>query len=46
MSRWIRGAWLSDLVYLAMKPAEWCFAIALLLLDPGDPESRIGRMYR
>jgi hypothetical protein len=46
VSRWIRRAWVADLVYLAMKPAEWGFYAALLLLDRGDPEARIGRMYR
>ena len=35
-----------DLVYLAMKPAEWFFYAVLLLLDRGDPEARIDRMYR
>ena len=29
-----------------MKPAEWLFATCLYLLDPGDPEARIDRMYR
>lgn len=46
VSRWIRAAWMSDLVYLAMKPAEWCFYLTLRALDPGDPEARIDRMYR
>jgi hypothetical protein len=46
VSRYIRAAWLADVVYLAMKPAEWCFALALLLLDRRDPEARIDRMYR
>jgi hypothetical protein len=46
VSRWIRWRVLADLVYLAMKPAEWLFYVALLLLDPGDPEARIARMYR
>ena len=35
-----------DLVFLAMKPLEWAFLAALLLLDPGSPEERIDRMYR
>lgn len=42
----LRRRWLADLVYVAMKPAEWCFYLALLLLDRGDPEARIARMYR
>ncbi|MBI5516817.1 MAG: hypothetical protein HY909_23735 [Deltaproteobacteria bacterium] len=46
VSRWIRWTFLADLVYLAMKPAEWLFLAALLALDPGDPEARIQRMYR
>lgn len=46
VSRYIRRPWLADLTYLAMKPAEWLFAAALLLLDRGDPEARIDRMYR
>lgn len=29
-----------------LAPAEWLFATALLLLDRGDPEERVGRMYR
>ncbi len=44
--RYIRASWMSDAVYLAMKPAEWIFYAVLLLLDPGDPEARIDRMYR
>jgi hypothetical protein len=46
MSRVIRSPWAADAVYLAMKPFEWSFALALLLLDPGEPEARIERMYR
>ena len=46
MSRYIRGAYAADLVYLAMKPAEWLFYLSLLLLDRGPPEARIDRMYR
>ncbi|EYF07730.1 DUF6688 family protein [Chondromyces apiculatus] len=46
VSRYLRPRWASDLVYLAMKPAEWCFYVALLLLDPDAPEARIDRMYR
>ncbi len=44
--RSLRSAWLSDLVYLVMKPAEWVFYVALVLLDPRSPEARIDRMYR
>lgn len=46
VSRYLRRRWLADVVYLAMKPAEWAFYAALLLLDRGDPEARIDRMYR
>lgn len=46
VSRYIRSPWAADAVYLAMKPFEWCFALALLLLDRRDPERRIDRMYR
>ncbi|AKT40274.1 DUF6688 family protein [Chondromyces crocatus] len=46
VSRYLRPRWASDLTYLAMKPAEWMFYVALLLLDPGPPEARIDRMYR
>lgn len=42
----LRPAWVSDLVYLVMKPAEWVFYLALVLLDPRSPEARIDRMYR
>lgn len=42
----LRSRFVSDLVYLAMKPAEWAFYLVLLLLDPGRPEERIDRMYR
>jgi hypothetical protein len=46
VSRLIRGPWLADLVFIAMKPAEWLFFVALLLFDPRKPEERIDRMYR
>jgi hypothetical protein len=46
VSRYLRRRWMADAVYVAMKPFEWCFYAALLALDPGDPEARIGRMYR
>lgn len=46
ISNALRRRWLADAVYLAMKPAEWGFYLALLLLDRGDPEARIARMYR
>ena len=46
VSRYLRRRWMADVVYVAMKPFEWCFYAALLALDPGAPEARIGRMYR
>jgi hypothetical protein len=46
VSRYLRRPLLADLVYLAMKPAEWVFYASLLLLDRGEPEARIDRMYR
>jgi hypothetical protein len=46
VSGWIRAPWLADLVYLGMKPFEWCFVLWLLLLDRESPEKRIDRMYR
>jgi hypothetical protein len=45
VSRWIRTPLLADLIYLAMKPAEWSFYAYLLLVDPGCPEERLNRMY-
>lgn len=46
LSRHLQRPLLADLVYLGMKPAEWAFYVVLLLLDRGDPEARIDRMYR
>ncbi len=46
VSALIRSRWVADAVYLAMKPAEWGFYLALLLLDRSPPEGRIDRMYR
>jgi hypothetical protein len=45
VSRWLRHPLACDLVYVAMKPAEWAFYLALLLFDRTDPEPRIERMY-
>lgn len=45
LSRHIQSAWRADLVYLLMKPAEWGFYLALLLLDVDAVERRIARMY-
>jgi uncharacterized protein DUF6688 len=46
VSSLVRSRLVADAIYLAMKPAEWCFYLALLLLDRGPPEGRIARMYR
>lgn len=46
LSRYLRRRTLADAVYLLMKPAEWLFYLALLLLDPHPPELRIDQMYR
>ena len=35
----------ADMVYLLMKPLEWCFLLFLYLFDV-RPEERIGRQYR
>jgi hypothetical protein len=45
VSRWLRHPLACDLVYVAMKPAEWAFYLALLLFDGTNPEPRIARMY-
>jgi hypothetical protein len=45
VSRLIRSRAVADVVYLAMKPAEWFFYVALLLVDRGEPEERVARMY-
>ena len=34
----------ADVIYVLMKPVEWCFAAVLYALDK-DPESRIERQY-
>ena len=46
LSRVIVTRWMADVTYLLMKPAEWFFYLALLLLDRTPPEARIERMYR
>lgn len=43
--RYVARRWLANVVYLAMKPAEWLFYLALLMFDPGSAEERIARMY-
>ncbi len=43
--RHLRSPWISDLLYLGMKPLEWGFYLFLLFADPEDPERRLGRMY-
>ncbi len=46
LSRALSRRWIANALYVLMKPAEVVFFIALLFLDPGDPESRIDGMYR
>jgi hypothetical protein len=46
VSALIKSRWVADAIYLAMKPAEWLFYLALLLFDREPPEGRIARMYR
>ena len=36
--------WISDLVYLMMKPLEWLFLLTLYTLDQ-NPENRIAKQY-
>lgn len=36
--------WISNTVYLLMKPAEWCFLLVLYLVDQ-KPENRIAQQY-
>ncbi len=36
--------WISDIVYVIMKPAEWAFLLVLYLADR-KPEQRIARQY-
>jgi hypothetical protein len=36
--------WVSDIVYIIMKPAEWAFVLVLYLADR-KPEQRIARQY-
>jgi hypothetical protein len=40
-----KNPWLCDLIYLLMKPADWCFLTVLYLCDR-KPEERIARQYR
>lgn len=46
LTRVLCRRWAANALYLVMKPAEWIFFVALLFLDPGDPEARVDRMYR
>lgn len=46
VTRFLLRRWAADLVFVAMLPAQAAFELALLLLDPGDPEARMDRMYR
>ena len=44
ISRHIRKEWACDLVYILMKPLEWCFLFVLYLADV-HPEDRIAVQY-
>lgn len=44
LSKHIRTPLAADIVYLCMKPLEWCFVGTLYLLDR-DPETRIAWQY-
>ncbi|WP_458794308.1 DUF6688 family protein [Streptococcus suis] len=44
ISKHIRKAWQTDLIYLIMKPAEWLFLIVIYLHDR-QPENRIAVQY-
>lgn len=46
ISQHLTRRWMANALYVAMKPAELVFAVALLLFDPRDPEERVDRMYR
>jgi hypothetical protein len=46
LSQHLTRRWMANALYLAMKPAELVFVVALLLFDPRDPEERVERMYR
>lgn len=39
-----RHKWVSDLIYILMKPLEWFFVIALYIAD-NNPENRIAQQY-
>lgn len=40
----LSNKWISDIIYLLMKPLEWSFLIVLYLFDR-NPESRIAKQY-
>lgn len=42
--RALSNKWLSDLIYIMMKPLEWIFLASLYLLDR-TPENRIAKQY-
>jgi hypothetical protein len=46
ISRALCRPWIANGLYLLMKPAEMFFFLTLLFLDPGDPETRVKRMYK
>ncbi len=44
ISKFIKKAWVADIVYIIMKPLEWIFLITLYLFDE-KPENRIAKQY-
>lgn len=44
ISKFIRKAWVADIVYLIMKPLEWLFILVLYTFDR-QPENRIAKQY-
>jgi hypothetical protein len=40
----IQSRWISNVVFILMKPLEWCFLFWLYLVDT-SPENRIHRQY-
>jgi hypothetical protein len=44
ISRYIKKAWVADIVYLIMKPLEWLFLLVLYTFDQ-KPEDRIAKQY-
>jgi hypothetical protein len=41
---WFNHQWVSDTIYILMKPLEWCFLLFLYIFDT-RPEDRIAQQY-